>query len=134
MWWGTGLPCVADSSAAAHLMLDTRNTGLAKQSYTELYTGRTREEGRERDGRTEITEWIAKVWSDNLWRAEDREKWRELAVTCCDVRTVVRPRLNILGILRHAWLSNIVAVFNCDIRGGRFRNSVWLLGFLLAQL
>ncbi|KAK3803253.1 hypothetical protein RRG08_049637 [Elysia crispata] len=78
MWWGTGLPDVADSSAAADLMLDTR--------------GRTREEGRERDGRTEITEWIGKVWSDNLWRAEDREKWRELVVTCCDARTVFRPR------------------------------------------
>ncbi|KAK3787218.1 hypothetical protein RRG08_059036 [Elysia crispata] len=78
---GTGLPCVADSSAAAHLMLDTRTVQR-----------KDKREGRERDGRTEITEWIAKVWSDNLWRAEDREKWRELVVTCCDARTVVRPR------------------------------------------
>ena len=53
-------------------LLGIETQDVPKQSYTELYRGRTREEGRERDGRTEITEWIGKVWSDNLWRAEDR--------------------------------------------------------------
>ena len=36
-----------------------------------------------------ITEWTGKVLSDNLRRAEDREKWCEQVVRCSDAPMII---------------------------------------------
>ena len=71
----------------------TSSTELAKT----IIQGTRKEierDDRERGWRMEdnITEWTEKAFSDNLRRAKDKEKWRELVVRCCDAAMVVRPR------------------------------------------
>ena len=66
----------------------TRSTGLAKTILQGTVQGKRKRGRQRRRWEDNITEWTGKTMGDNLRRAEDKNRWRELVFKSCGAPTV----------------------------------------------